>query len=162
MKVKLLKNKVTVTVKPIRNQWPDCSKAEYCPIKEPEFEALATAVWFEGSRTFLAVTYGNTRLIIPDTFVNLNKTQELYDNMEANYLSSLADVRRYGMKEFASDVLMMSNDFDVVVSSVSVASSISLSVEAEFKWQLHGIVKPVKCRQYVCFSIDDSTDILVL
>ena len=146
MIAKLLKSKITVAVKPIPywNRFPDCVRPEYRPaeFKEKLFSAEAWAIWGFGEYDYVAIVKDGKRLIVPMSFIHPEEERVLFDNTEDNYISSPSDIERYGKKEFAEDVSMMSGEFDVKIRSVEI-TEYGADIVHDFKWSLNGHIKPV-------------------
>lgn len=172
MRAKLLKNPIVATIRPIQSAdyygygIPDCCYPEYTPFEEPEYEATVHAVWFRGENNetaFLAIERDDKRLVVPSSFVDAWTVKNILDNLEKNFIQSVDDARRYGLKAFAEDALLMHSNFDVKIVSAIANDRDGIAVKADYDWELHGHVKPVKgIEQLVCFSIQDKTEILIL
>ena len=171
MRAKLLKNPIKATIRPIQSAdyykygIPDCCHPEYTPFKEPKYEANIHAVWFGGENNeaaFLAIECDGRRLIVPSSFASAWTVKEVFENLETNFLQSVDDARRYGLKAFAEDALLMQSNFNVKIVS-AIEDRDAITVKADYDWELHGHVKPVRgIEQLVCFSIQDKTEILIL
>ena len=171
MRAKLLKNPIKATIRPIQSAdyykygIPDCCYPEYSPFKESEYEATIHAVWFRGEKNetaFLAIERDGKRLIVRSSFVSAWTVKEVFENLETEFLQSVDDARRYGLKAFAEDALLMQSNFNVKIVS-AIEDRDAITVKADYDWELHGHVKPVRgIEQLVCFSIQDRTEILIL
>lgn len=170
MRAKLLKNPIKATVRPIENykfyQFSILSCCyQYSPFKEPEYEATIHAVWFRGENNeaaFLAIERDGRRLVVPSSFVSAWTVKDIFDNLEEDFIRSVEDAGRYGLKAFAEDALLMQSNFNVkIVSAIEYRDAII--VKADYNWELHGHIKPVRGIEHlVCFSIQDRTEILIL
>ena len=170
MRAKLLKNPIKATIRPIENYkfheyGISCCYPEYTPFKEPEYEATIHAVWFRGENNeaaFLAIERDGRRLIVPSSFVSAWTVKDLFNNLEEDFICSVEDARRYGLKAFTEDALLMKSNFNVKIVS-AIEDRDAITVKADYDWELHGHVKPVRgIEQLVCFSIQDRTEILIL
>ena len=171
MRAKLLKTPIKATIRPIENYKygygiPDCCYPEYSPFEEPEYEATIHAVWFKGENNetaFLAIERDGKRLVVPLSFVDAWTVKDLFDKLEPEFIRSVDDARRYGLKAFAEDALLMQSNFNVKIVSAIAKDRDGIAVKADYNWELHGHVKPVRgIEQLVCFSIQDKTEILIL
>lgn len=171
MRAKLLKTPIKATIRPIENYKygygiPSCCYPEYTPFEEPEYEAAIHAVWFRGDdnmNTFLAIERDGKRLVVPSSFASAWTVKDLFNNLEEDFIRSVDDARRYGLKAFAEDALLMHSNFNVKIVSAIAKDRDAIAVKADYNWELHGHVKPVKgIEQLVCFSIQDKTEILIL
>ena len=146
MIAKLLKSKITVAVKPVPywNRFPACARPEHCPVefKEKLFSAEAWALWGFDDFDYVAIVKDGKRLIVPMSFIHPEEERVLFDNTEEDYVSSPSDIERYGKKEFAEDVSMMSGEFDVKIRSVKL-TEYGADIVRDFKWSLNGHKKPV-------------------
>ena len=157
MRAKLLKNPIKATIRPIENYkfheyGISCCYPEYTPFKEPEYEATIHAVWFRGENNeaaFLAIERDGKRLIVPSSFASAWTVKKVFENLETNFLQSVDDTRRYGLKAFAEDVLLMLSNFNVKIVSV-IEDRDAITVKADYDLEFHGHIKPVRG---VCFSI---------
>lgn len=172
MRAKLLKTPIKATIRPIENYKfygygiPSCCYPEYTPFKETDYEATIHAVWFRGKnneRAFLAIERDGRRLIVPSSFVSAWTVKEVFENLKAEFLQSVDDARRYGLKAFAEDALLMQSKFNVKIDSDITEGRNAITFKADYNWELHGHVKPVKgIESFICFSIQDKTEILIL
>lgn len=166
MKAKLLKQPMQVKVHSIENMlypYPDCVNPDYCPIHDKEFEAITHATWYIDDRAFVAILKDEVRLVVPSSYLSPFAVKDVFNNVEDDYIRCVDDVERYGTNAFVEDLLLMNNQFEVSVNSVKKNSMRYMTINTDFKWQLHGHIKPVKgIQQYVCFSQDDSSDIMYL
>lgn len=172
MRAKLLKTPIKATIRPIQSAdyykygIPDCCYPEYSPFKEPEYETIIHAVWFRGENNeaaFLAIERDGKRLIVPSSFVSAWTVKEVFENLKTEFLQSVDDARRYGLKAFAEDALLMQSNFNVKIVSAIAGDCDAITVKADYNWELHGHVKPVRgIERLVCFSIQDRTEILIL
>lgn len=166
MKAKLLKHPMQVKVHLIENMYkpyPDCVYPSYCPIHDKEFEAIAHATWFLGDRAFVAILKDGVRLIVPSSYLSPFTVKDIFNNMEDDFIRCVDDVERYGTNAFVEDLLLVDNKFEVSVNSVTKNNKRYMTINTDFKWQLHGHIKPVKgIQNYVCFSQDDSSDIMCI
>ena len=187
MRAKLLKTPIKATIRPIENYnfygygIPSCCYPEYTPFKEQKYEATIHAVWFkalsrtlvedktvikwgeDNTSTFLAIERDGKRLVVPSSFVSAWTVKDLFDNMEPEFIQSVDDAGRYGLKAFAEDALLMQSNFNVKIVSAIAKDRDAIAVKADYNWELHGHAKPVKgIEQYLCFSTQDKTEILIL
>lgn len=172
MRAKLLKKPIVATIRPIQSAnyygygIPDCCYPEYTPFEELEYEATVHAVWFKGENNetaFLAIERDDKRLVVPSSFVDAWTMKNLLDNLEEDFIRSVDNARWYGLKAFAEDALLMQSNFNVKIVSAITNDRDGIAVKADYNWELHGHVKPVRgIEQLVCFSILDRTKILIL
>lgn len=172
MRAKQLKTPIKATIRPIQSadyyeyDIPPCCYPEYSPFEEPEYEAIVHAVWFRGENNetaFLAIERDGRRLVVPSSFVNAWTEKDLFDNLEEDFIRSVDNARWYGLKAFAEDALLMQSNFNVKIVSAIAKDRDAIDVKADYNWELHGHVKPVRgIEQLVCFSILDRTEILIL
>lgn len=172
MRAKLLKTPIKATIRPIENynfygyRIPSCCYPEYTPFEEPEYEAVIYAVWFRGddnTTAFLAVERDGKRLVVPSSFVSAWTVKDLFNNLEEDFIRSVDDASRYGLKAFVEDAQMMQSNFNVEVVSATAKRNDSIDVKCNYNWELHGHVKPVRgIEQLVCFYVQDKTEILIL
>lgn len=172
MRAKQLKTPIKATIRPIQSAdyygygIPSCCYPEYSPFEEPVYEATIHAVWLTGKdnmNAFLAIERDGRRLVVPSSFASAWTVKDLFDNLEKDFIRSVDDARRYGLKAFAEDALLMQSSFNVKIVSAIAKDRDAIAVKADYNWELHGHVKPVKgIEQLVCFSIQDRTEILIL
>lgn len=172
MRAKLLKNPLKATIRPIQSTdynkygMPNCCHPEYSPFDDPVYEATVYAVWFTGKNNetaFLAIERDGRRLVVPSSFVSPWTVKEVFENLKTDFLQSVDDARRYGLKSFAEDALLMQSNFNVKIVSAIAKDRDAIAVKADYNWELHGHVKPVRgIEQLVCFSTQDRTEILIL
>lgn len=171
MRAKLLKTPIKATIRPIENYKygygiPSCCYPEYSPFEEPEYDATVHAVWFTGEdnmNAFLAIERDGRRLVVPSSFASPWTVKEVFENLKTGFLQSVDDARQYGLKAFAEDALLMHSNFNIKIVSAIANDRDGIAVKADYNWELHGHVKPVKgIEQLVCFSIQDRTEILIL
>lgn len=171
MRAKLLKTPIKATIRPIENykygyDIPSCCYPEYSPFEEPEYEATVHAVWFTGKdnmNAFLAIERDGRRLVVPSSFASPWTVKEVFENLKTGFLQSVDDARQYGLKAFVEDALLMQSSFNVKIVSAITKDRDAIAVKADYNWELHGHVKPVRgIEQLVCFSIQDKTEILIL
>lgn len=166
LQAKLLKNPIRVKVTPIKywnSSFPDCINPNYIPIREPEFEATAHAIWEIAGEIYYAVENNGIRLVVPAGFISSPyAVKEILENLEDEYISSVKDVERYGLKAFCEDALLMDNNHDVEILETKTYGR-GVEVRANYKWTLHGHIKPVyNIKQIICFDIHNKTEILLL
>lgn len=122
-------------------------------------------MWFRGENNeaaFLAIERDGRRLVVPSSFVSAWTVKDLFNNLEEDFICSVEDTWRYGLKAFAEDALLMQSNFNVKIVS-AIEDRDTIIVKADYYWELHGHVKPViGIERLVCFSIRDRTEILIL
>ena len=149
MKAKLLKTNIAITVKRLKHWWcfPACARPTNIPFEEDQFEADAYALWFIGESIYIAVMRNGRQLIVPTDFVNPDAVHNLLLNAEENFIRTQYDISRYGLAEFAEDLMMLKNHFNVFVTSAKFSAN-GLVFVADFKWTLDGHCKTVKNMTY--------------
>ena len=171
MRAKLLKTPIKATIRPIENYnygygIPSCCYPEYTPFKEPEYEATILAVWFRGDEntiTFLAVERDGKRLVVPSSFVSAWTVKDFFDNLEEDFIQSVDDARRYGLKAFVEDAQLMLSNFNVTIIKTQPRGKNCIEIKSDYDCELNGHVKHVRgIEQLICFSVQDRTEILVL
>ena len=96
-------------------------------------------------------------------FAALNYTEPRQQYLFTAVSNSGNGAGRYGLKAFAEDALLMQSNFNVKIVSAIAKDRDGIAVKADYNWELHGHVKPVRgIEQLVCFSIQDKTEILIL
>lgn len=171
MRAKLLKAPIKATIRSIENYnyrygIPSCCYPKYTPFKDPEYEATIHAVWFRGDEktiTFLAVEHDGKRLVVPSSFVSAWTVKDFFNNLEEDFIQSVDDARRYGLKAFAEDVQLMLSSFNVTIIKIQPRGKNYIEIKSDYNWELNGHVKHVRgIKQLVCFSVQDKTEILIL
>lgn len=168
MKAQLLKTPMTVTVRPIKNYKynlePPCSKPEFTPFKEESYEAVAHAFWYRNDSAYVAISREGKRLLVTVGFFSPWAVKEMGENLEKNFLHNMEDVNRYGLEAFAEDALLMDDNINVEILSVTDRlSGCCLEVESNHSSILNGHVKPMRdFKQIICFSIEDPEEIIML
>lgn len=154
-----------VKVTPIENwnsSFPDCINPNYIPIREPKFEATAHAIWEIAGKTYYAVENNGIRLVVSAGFLSPYAVKEILENLEDEYISSVKDVERYGLKAFCEDILLMSNNHGVEILETKTYEW-GVEVRANYNWTFNEHIKPVyNIKHIICFDTDNKTEILVL